>query len=848
MRNMIQSKMRGNAVCGIRRGVRASMAMARRLSRPPASPAGNRRVAVLSAFLLVRTGCTGRGRVDVAVLLLGFLHAFSALVPTQSTAAPHASANAGEKVVEFDLDRTGDVVLVPVRFSGGETHLFLLSTGTAVSAYDAKFEERLRPDDSATVERAMHRRADPRVAFLGPFALPRLSRAPDLTTVREVVGHDVYGFIGMDFLKDHVLTLDYGKGRGRITPAASLDAGDEMPLLFTDDGLPFVRAHISGGAGELFLVHTASVGIGTEGHIRSELSARLVTAGLSERIADAGFSTVSSATQKGTELTVSSATRRGATLMLCDLAMGPYRHMRLALSESNKPSELGTGYWSRYIVTFDFPRRRMFLKKSGRFDAAAERDKSGLHLLRVDGRIVIKDVDEGSPAAEAGVRPGDVVLSVAGLDTSRSTLRAVRLALCAERDATDITLQRSERTFSISLTRVPPGEARAARTPPAPSDLAVAAPRLQADFPLHGDGAPWVVDATVGGKRCRLMLDTGATCSGLHSAHRAALGERREVLAVEGPEQVYLLEAFAAPLLEIGGATLRPTGDFVCLDLEPCLDASGRQIDGFIGMDVLRNEVFSVDFDAGRLRFHSAADPSFGARVPIICRNDHWAGLPFVRAVVADDTEEFLIDSGDHETISGSLEAQLYDRLARGGRLSPVISTFPASNASRVGTASDPEMARADLFSLGGSEHRGLVFRKLASASRLSVGYLSRYSIQFDFPNSVLYVRRGRHFGQQDDYLVSGLKVRRDSNRLIVVGVQPHCAAESAGVRPGDALGAIDGRKVEGGGLYHALRRLATPGSHVLELTRDGTSLHLTLILGSEPRAPDECDRSKGEK
>jgi S1-C subfamily serine protease len=54
----------------------------------------------------------------------------------------------------------------------------------------------------------------------------------------------------------------------------------------------------------------------------------------------------------------------------------------------------------------------MYLKPGKEFNRLSEADMSGIRFGRANGRTVVDSIDPNSPAAEAGMREGDVLLEV----------------------------------------------------------------------------------------------------------------------------------------------------------------------------------------------------------------------------------------------------------------------------------------------------------------------------------------------------------------------------------------------------------------------------------------------------
>jgi S1-C subfamily serine protease len=81
-------------------------------------------------------------------------------------------------------------------------------------------------------------------------------------------------------------------------------------------------------------------------------------------------------------------------------------------------------------MTFDFANRSLYLKQGHRFDWPDKLNLSGLHILRTKGDIRVDAVDEGSPAAAAGVLSGDVLLMVNGEKANDTALMVLRERFC----------------------------------------------------------------------------------------------------------------------------------------------------------------------------------------------------------------------------------------------------------------------------------------------------------------------------------------------------------------------------------------------------------------------------------
>src|SRR6185437_7870940 len=172
------------------------------------------------------------------------------------------------------------------------------------------------------------------------------------------------------------------------------DAGVAIPLRYWRGKLPIIEIVASGMRVEA-LLDTGNLGPG-DGELDGNTFARLARVGSIVDERHVSFNTLAGESQA-----------RSGTLR--DLSLGPFLH-RDVYFDSSDVSTVGMLYLSRYIVTFDFPRDRLYLKKSRGYAEPCRTDQSGMSFKRVDNRTVVDSVDPGSPAAAAGLQPGDVIV------------------------------------------------------------------------------------------------------------------------------------------------------------------------------------------------------------------------------------------------------------------------------------------------------------------------------------------------------------------------------------------------------------------------------------------------------
>jgi predicted aspartyl protease len=310
---------------------------------------------------------------------------------------------------EFGFERGEHPFFLPVRF-GTQVYDFMLDTGASGTIFDASFRPQLgepRGNVGASTSDSpilLQIFAAPR-AFVGPFNLADCNEVAtiDLHSLTPVLGRTIHGLLGMDLLKKHVLQIDFDRGRIAFldgAPKEQQDWGQEFSMSYDSLGRPQVKAAIQGGPEIEFVIDT---GYGGGGSLEK---------GLFDEV-------VSSGNLKTNE--VLNATATGITKFrqarVDRLNVGPFEYRGLILNTGNG-NILGADFLSRHIVTFDFPNGRLYLMKGKDFADPFETDMSGLSLVRSEGRTLVYDVQDGRPAAKAGIKTNDVVLKLQGRDAN----------------------------------------------------------------------------------------------------------------------------------------------------------------------------------------------------------------------------------------------------------------------------------------------------------------------------------------------------------------------------------------------------------------------------------------------
>ena len=357
--------------------------------------------------------------------------ALLAAAPSFATTAP----------LEVPFEITSNKPFVQVRINGSTPRWFILDTGCSGGSVIARhcadeLELKLSPPVAthlgAGAGVAVGVATTPDVTLslsTDTLSVPALRVFP-LDHVSPYEGRRVEGLLGEDFMRRHVVTIDYARrtlrvfdpasfqipaggvtipirleyglvvARGSITPAGQtpipcrfiIDTGVRTTLVLFH---PFSRAHhLLGPQGSAI---SGTIGGGAGGETRGDLG-RL-----------AGMS-------------IGSVTIARPTALCSRDTVGVF-------ADRDPDGIVGGELLRHYRVTFDYPHQRLILEPAAGAETAFDYDMSGMFLVGEGddfSRITVKSVADHTPAREAGLERGDQIVAIDGRPAAGFKLDEVR--------------------------------------------------------------------------------------------------------------------------------------------------------------------------------------------------------------------------------------------------------------------------------------------------------------------------------------------------------------------------------------------------------------------------------------
>jgi hypothetical protein len=388
-----------------------------------------------------------QGRLAHAAILIVF-----SLLPT-----PNALLRAEESRQQspirasFKFDPDDRVLLVPVRV-GGKEYPFVLDSGCSVSSFDTSLKQHLgkptRTIDALSSSGSATTRMEvysPSHVTVGNVPLRCTSAACfDLARLREVSGYDFSGILGLDFLNEWVVVIDFDQGQIDILSANTMperDWGECIQVAYKSYEVRYIPAAIGRSRQTAFFaLDTGDTGSGN------------LSGSLFSQLAKSGELRV---TGRANAVTFNGAVRDDMG-RLSQLRVGTLENSSLRFMNGHGndvvANHLGLDYLRRFRVVLDFPRERIFLKKGKRFGERDHGTMCGTHLLFTKDGIVVDSVDEKSPAHAAGVRAKDRLVALCGKPVAQLKSSAVFRLLGMEGKKIAMTLDRNGKKVEAAFT------------------------------------------------------------------------------------------------------------------------------------------------------------------------------------------------------------------------------------------------------------------------------------------------------------------------------------------------------------------------------------------------------------
>lgn len=356
---------------------------------------------------------------------------------TQS-APPTSQAQfiSGKSALDISFELSSNLVLLQAKVNDSKPVWFIFDTGAESTVIDTELAKTLRLKSAGKIvgtgaagtAQAVRFKAvslhlpNVEISNLTIYGLP-------LDSFSSPLGKKISGVIGYDVIKELVVEIDYASRKINLYQPESYQysgAGEIFPLTF-EENMPFVQASVAfdgraaiNGKFEIDSGSTGAVLFNTP-FVKKHLLLKSVSQTSETRIGGVG-GTAQAFLGRVKSIALGRFKFENAVARFSQATRGDYQSAKY-------DGLIGGEILRRFKTIFDYSRKIMILEPNSQFSEPYEIDMSGMELL-ADGDdlsiVLIDDVKPKSPAAEAGVRGGDIITAIDNRPIKEFTLEQIR--------------------------------------------------------------------------------------------------------------------------------------------------------------------------------------------------------------------------------------------------------------------------------------------------------------------------------------------------------------------------------------------------------------------------------------
>ena len=355
---------------------------------------------------------------------------------TRSLPTPQVRFVSGKSSLEIPFELSNNLILLQAKVNDSAPLWFIFDTGADSTVIDTELAKTLRLKPGGKIVGNGGAGAAQAVRFKGvSMRLPNVEI--DNQTVYGLpigffsspLGKKISGVIGNDVIKEFVVEVDYAARKINLYKPESYQysgAGEIFPLMF-EENLPFVQASVAfekrapiSGKFEIDSGSTGAVLFNTP-FVKKHGLLKSISQLSETRIGGVG-GTAQTFLGRVKYTALGRFTLENPVARFSQSTRGDY-------ASPKYDGLIGGEILRRFRTIFDYSRKRMILEPNALVSEPFEIDMSGMELL-ADGDyfsiVLVDDVKPKSPAAEAGVRGGDIITAIDNRPVKDFTLEQIR--------------------------------------------------------------------------------------------------------------------------------------------------------------------------------------------------------------------------------------------------------------------------------------------------------------------------------------------------------------------------------------------------------------------------------------
>jgi hypothetical protein len=365
----------------------------------------------------------------------------------------------GTQSLNIPITIYNNLIFVKCRINNSEPGTFVFDTGAAATILDSAFAVTNKIDISGKTKSRVTGQEFPAAedltyAFKGAEISGIDARIINTSQLESVAGHTIDGIIGYDFLAKFVVEIDYLGSQMNLYDPSGYEykgKGDRLPL-YIEGNWPLVNVSLEQDGkkvdGKVIFDTGSLMALSLDSdELEEETLFFPISFGIGGSGGGARFGRISSLSIGKYEILHPLAGFPGGQNDTTDALAAAVAKVSMGA--------VGSEILKKFRLTFDYAHECVYLEPNDWFSGDIVFDMSGLTVIAIDDAFkafMVIAITPHSPAEDAGLQAGDIIMEINGKSTVQYNLAEIRDLFKIENKSYKLTIKRNDEMKEVELT------------------------------------------------------------------------------------------------------------------------------------------------------------------------------------------------------------------------------------------------------------------------------------------------------------------------------------------------------------------------------------------------------------